>query len=86
MEEKIVREDIEKLLKEIKSRIEPEDESPSLIEKYPIPIMLAAFGAGVILSRVDKNLFEDGDSEKSCPAVKGLLKIGLPLLIKKIIK
>lgn len=86
MEEKIVKEDLERLLKEIKVRIESKEETPNFIERYPIPTMLAAFGAGVILSQVEGHLFECEEDNRNCSAIQGLLKLGLPLILKKIIK
>ena len=53
MEERIEREDIEKILKEIKNRIGSENDILQIIEKHQIPVLLDAFGAGIILSQID---------------------------------
>ena len=86
MEERIERQDIEKLLKEIKIRMGSEDNLLEIIEKHPIPVLLAAFGAGVILSQVDDFLIEKVETGGSCPAIDGIMKVGLPLIMKKFIR
>ncbi|MCC7571997.1 MAG: hypothetical protein KO464_01245 [Candidatus Methanofastidiosum sp.] len=86
MEERIQKEDIEKLLKEIKLRIGSEDDMLGVIEKHPVPVLLAAFGAGVLLSQIDDFLIEKVETGGSCPAIDEIMKVGLPLLIKKFIK
>lgn len=86
MEERIERQDIEKLLKEIKIRMGSEDDLLGIIEKHPIPVLLAAFGAGVILSQVDDFLIEKVETGGSCPAIGGIMKVGLPLIMKKFIR
>lgn len=86
MEERIEKEDIEKLLKEIKIRMSSQDDLIGVIKKHPIPVLLAAFGAGVILSQVDDFLIEKVETGKSCPAIDGIMKVGLPLIMKKFIR
>lgn len=86
MEERIEKEDIEKLFKEIKIRIGSQDDMLGIIKKYPLPVLLAAFGAGVILSQIDDFLIEKVESGKSCPAIDGIMKVGLPLIMKKFIR
>jgi hypothetical protein len=83
MEQRIEKEDIEKLLKEIKMRIGSEGDILEVIEKHPVPVLLAAFGAGVILSQIDDLIIENVEKGKSCPAVDGIMKVGLPLIMKK---
>lgn len=84
MEEKINKEDIEKLLKEIKARISSENEFLEIIEKHPIPVLLVAFSAGVILSQIDDLVFENvKKGEGSSPFIDGIIKVGLPLIMKK---
>ncbi len=86
MEEKIERDDIENLLKEIKARIGSEKDILDIIEKHPIPVLLAAFGAGFILSRMDNHIIEKLETGKSCPTMEGIMKVGLPLIMNKFIK
>ncbi len=86
MEERIEISDIEKLLKEIKSRVESEEGALGIIETHPIPVLLAAFGAGVLLSQIDDLLIGKAESGKSFPALESILKLGLPLIMKKFIK
>ncbi|HNR44911.1 MAG TPA: hypothetical protein PLI06_01495 [Methanofastidiosum sp.] len=86
MEERIERQDIEKLLKEIKIRMGSEDDLLGIIEKHPVAVLLAAFGTGVILSQIDDFLIEKVETGKSCPAIEGIMKVGLPLIMKKFIR
>lgn len=86
MEERIERQDIEKLLKEIKTRMGSENDILTVIEKHPIPVLLAAFGAGVLISQIDDYLIEGIEGRKSCPAIDGIMKVGLPLIMKKFIR
>ena len=86
MEERIERQDIEKLLKEIKIRIGSEEDLLGVIEKHPVPVLLTAFGIGVILSQIDDFLIEKVETGKSCPAIEGIMKVGLPLIMKKFIR
>lgn len=86
MEERIKREDIESILKEIKNRIGSENDILEIIEKHPIPVLLAAFGAGIILSQVDDYLIDNIEKGKSCPVAEGIMKVGLPLLMKRFVK
>jgi hypothetical protein len=84
MEGKIDREDIEKILKEIKIRISSENEFLEVIEKHPIPALLVAFSAGVVLSQIDDLFFEKvKKGEGSSPFIDGIIKVGLPLIMKK---
>ncbi|NYT04169.1 MAG: hypothetical protein GKC00_05620 [Candidatus Methanofastidiosa archaeon] len=85
MEQRIEKQDIEKLLKEIKMRMGSEGDILEVIEKHPIPVLLAAFGAGVILSQIDDLIIENVEKGKSCPAVDGIMKVGLPLIMKRFI-
>ncbi|MDY1592079.1 MAG: hypothetical protein RBS85_07995 [Methanofastidiosum sp.] len=86
MEERIERQDIEKLLKEIKIRMGSEDDLLGIIEKHPIAVLLVAFGTGIILSQLDEYLIEKVETGKSCPAIEGIMKVGLPLIMKKFIR
>ncbi|NMC59833.1 MAG: hypothetical protein GYA51_10700 [Candidatus Methanofastidiosa archaeon] len=84
MEEKIERDDIERILKEIKLRMGSENDLLEVIEKHPIPILLVAFGAGVILSQIDDYLIENvGKSRENSPIFDTIMKVGVPLIMKK---
>lgn len=87
MEKRVEREEIEKLLKEIKVRMGSGNEDMAgIIKKHPLPILLAAFGAGVILSQIDDYLIENIETGRSYPSIEGIMKLGLPLIIKKFIR
>jgi len=86
MEERIEKEDIENLLKEIKVRMGSQNDLLGVIEKHPLPALLAAFGAGVILSQIDDFLIEKVETGRSCPTIDGIMKVGLPLIMKKFIR
>ena len=86
MGERIEKEDIEKLLKEIKIRMDSQNDMLGIIEKHPLTALLVAFGAGVILSQIDDFLIEKVETGKSCPAIDGIMKVGLPLIMKKFIR
>lgn len=84
MEERIDKEEIEKILKEIKIRISSENEFLEVIEKHPIPVLLVAFSAGVLISQIDDLVFEKvKKGEGSSPIIDGIMKVGLPLIMKK---
>lgn len=84
MEEKIEREDIENILKEIKLRISAESDLKEVIEKHPVPALVAAFGLGVVLSMIDDYVVENvKKTGNSSPIVDGFMKVGLPLIMKK---
>lgn len=86
MGERIERNDIENLLNEIKIRLDSENEVLEIIEKHPIAVLLAAFGAGVILSQIDDYLIEKVETGKINPAINGIMKVGLPVIMKKFIR
>ncbi|HOC77185.1 MAG TPA: hypothetical protein PLO36_00095 [Methanofastidiosum sp.] len=84
MEEKIEKEDIEKILKEIKLRINSEGDLKGIIEKHPIPALVAAFGLGVVLSMLDDYVGENiGKTSGNSQIIDGVMKVALPLIMKK---